>query len=126
MPSPDRKDLGVFYPFMGHACHIPVVEVDIKTGGVTFLSYAAIHDCGTLVNPRSLSGHIQGGTAQGIGTALHEEFVYDELGAAPHGQLSGLPHPHLRRGPASSPWATTRRPPRGPRTASREVARVAA
>jgi CO/xanthine dehydrogenase Mo-binding subunit len=80
MPSADRKDLGVFYPFMGHACHIPVVEVDVETGSVTFLDYAAVHDCGTLVNPRSLSGHIQGGTAQGIGTALYEEFVYDAEG----------------------------------------------
>jgi CO/xanthine dehydrogenase Mo-binding subunit len=78
MPSDDRKDLGVFYPFMGHACHIPVVEVDIETGGVTFLDYTAVHDAGVLVNPRSLSGHILGGTAQGIGTALHEEIVYDE------------------------------------------------
>ncbi len=77
MPSEDRTDLGVFYPMMGHACHIPVVEVDIQTGGVTFLDYTAVHDCGTLVNPRSLSGHILGGTAQGIGTALHEELVYD-------------------------------------------------
>jgi len=82
MPSADRKDLGVFYPFMGNACHIPVVEVDPRTGKVTFLDYAAVHDCGTLVNPRSLAGHILGGTAQGIGTALHEEFVYD-----PDGQL---------------------------------------
>jgi CO/xanthine dehydrogenase Mo-binding subunit len=80
MPSADRKDLGVFYPFMGHACHVPVVEVDIETGAVTFLHYAAVHDCGTLVNPRSLAGHIVGGTAQGIGTALYEEFVYDEDG----------------------------------------------
>jgi CO/xanthine dehydrogenase Mo-binding subunit len=80
MPSADRKDLGVFYPFMGHACHVPVVEVDIETGQVSFLSYAAVHDCGTLVNPRSLAGHIVGGTAQGIGTALYEEFVYDEEG----------------------------------------------
>jgi CO/xanthine dehydrogenase Mo-binding subunit len=80
MPSDDRKDLGVFYPFMGNACHIPIVEVDIETGGVTFLDYAAVHDCGTLVNPRSLAGHILGGTAQGIGTALHEEFVYDQSG----------------------------------------------
>jgi CO/xanthine dehydrogenase Mo-binding subunit len=80
MPSADRKDLGVFYPFMGHACHIPVVEVDIETGAVTFLHYAAVHDCGTLVNPRSLAGHIVGGTAQGIGTALYEEYVYDEDG----------------------------------------------
>ncbi|XVQ06899.1 xanthine dehydrogenase family protein molybdopterin-binding subunit [Spirillospora sp. CA-255316] len=82
MPSDDRADLGVFYPFMGHACHIPVVEVDIETGGVRFLDYTAVHDCGTLVNPRSLDGHIIGGTAQGIGTALHEELVYD-----PSGQL---------------------------------------
>ena len=80
MPSADRKDLGVFYPFMGHACHVPVVEVDVETGAVTFLSYAAVHDCGTLVNPRSLAGHIVGGTAQGIGTALYEEYVYDDEG----------------------------------------------
>jgi carbon-monoxide dehydrogenase large subunit len=80
MPSADRKDLGVFYPFMGHACHIPVVEVDVETGEVKILSYAAVHDCGTLVNPRSLAGHIVGGTAQGIGTALYEEFVYDTDG----------------------------------------------
>lgn len=80
MPSPDRSDLGVFYPFMGHACHIPVVEVDVETGAVTFLHYTAVHDCGTLVNPRSLEGHIVGGTAQGVGTALHEEYVYDEAG----------------------------------------------
>jgi CO/xanthine dehydrogenase Mo-binding subunit len=80
MPSADRKDLGVFYPFVGHACHVPVVEVDIETGAVSFLNYAAVHDCGTLVNPRSLAGHIVGGTAQGIGTSLYEEFVYDEDG----------------------------------------------
>lgn len=80
MPNADRTDLGVFYPFVGHACHIPVVEVDIETGKVSFLKYTAVHDAGTLVNPRSLNGHIIGGTAQGIGTALMEEFVYDDDG----------------------------------------------
>jgi CO/xanthine dehydrogenase Mo-binding subunit len=80
IPSEDRKDLGVFYPFMAHACHIPVVEVDVETGLVEFLKYTAVHDCGTLVNPRSLDGHIIGGVAQGIGTALLEEYVYDEEG----------------------------------------------
>jgi CO/xanthine dehydrogenase Mo-binding subunit len=80
MPSEDRKDLGVFYPFMGHACHIPVVEVDVETGLVKFLKYTAVHDAGTLVNPRSLNGHIIGGTAQGIATALFEEYLYDDEG----------------------------------------------
>ena len=77
MPNEDRTDLGVFYPFMGHACHVCVVEVDPDTGKLEFLDYAAVHDCGTMVNPRSLEGHMIGGTAQGIGTTLHEEFVYD-------------------------------------------------
>jgi carbon-monoxide dehydrogenase large subunit len=80
MPSDDRTNLGVFYPFMGNACHIPVIEVDITTGHVTFLQYVAVHDAGTLVNPRSLGGQIIGGTAQGIGTALYERYVYDKDG----------------------------------------------
>jgi CO/xanthine dehydrogenase Mo-binding subunit len=80
MPNADRSNLGVFYPFVGHACHIPIVEVDVETGEVRFLKYIAVHDCGTLVNPRSLAGHITGGTVQGIGTALHEEYVYGDDG----------------------------------------------
>ena len=35
-----------------------------------FLDYVAVHDCGTMVNPMTLAGHVRGGTAQGIGTAL--------------------------------------------------------
>jgi CO/xanthine dehydrogenase Mo-binding subunit len=80
MPNADRSNLGVFYPFVGHACHIPIVEVDPRTGEVSFLKYIAVHDCGTLVNPRSLAGHITGGTVQGIGTALYEEYVYGDDG----------------------------------------------
>lgn len=80
MPSDDRKDLGIYYPIMGHMCHMPVVEVDIKTGQVKFLDYVAVHDCGTMVNPKTLAGHIRGGTAQGIGTALYEEYKYDANG----------------------------------------------
>lgn len=76
MPSADRSDLGVFYPFMGHGCHLVAVEVDEETGKVSFLDYVAVHDCGTLVHPKGHDGQIHGGTAQGIGTALHEELVY--------------------------------------------------
>jgi len=79
-PAADRKDLGAFYPIMSHACHIPIVEVDIQTGQVTFLKYVAVHDVGTVMNPRSLEGQIQGGIAQGIGIALYEEVRYDHNG----------------------------------------------
>lgn len=80
MPSEDRKDLGAFYPIMGHAAHIPIVEVDIKTGQVTFLKYIAVHDVGTVVNPRSLKGQIRGGIAQGVGLTLLEQVQYSADG----------------------------------------------
>lgn len=79
-PSADRKDLGAFYPIMGHGAHIPVVEVEPQTGRVRFLRYVAVHDVGTIVNPKSLRGQIAGGIAQGIGMALYEQSVYDAEG----------------------------------------------
>ena len=79
-PSADRKDLGAFYPMMGHGAHIPVVEVEPVTGQVRFLRYIAVHDVGTMVNPKSLRGQITGGITQGIGMALYEQSVYDAQG----------------------------------------------
>ena len=32
LPNADRSDLGIFYPFVGHAWHIAVIEVDPETG----------------------------------------------------------------------------------------------
>lgn len=77
-PSEDRSDLGVFYPIVSHACHIPIVEVDIETGLVTILKYVAVHDSGTIMHPPSLEGQIIGGIAQGIGAAFLEEVRYDD------------------------------------------------
>jgi CO/xanthine dehydrogenase Mo-binding subunit len=78
LPSEDRKDMGAFYPFVSHACHIPIVEVDVETGVVTILKYYAVNDCGTLMNPRLVEGQVMGGIVQGIGAALMEEYRYDE------------------------------------------------
>jgi carbon-monoxide dehydrogenase large subunit len=79
-PSADRKDLGAFYPMMGHGAHVPVVEVNPETGQVRILRYVAVHDVGTIVNPKSLRGQIAGGIAQGIGMALYEQYLYDADG----------------------------------------------
>lgn len=80
LPNEDRSNLGVFMPCVGHACHIPVVEVDPETGAVRILEYFAVHDCGTIVNPLTLRGQIIGGIAHGIGTALYEQYVYTQDG----------------------------------------------
>ena len=80
LPTADRKDLGAFYPIMAHGAHIPVVEVNPHTGQVKILRYVAVHDVGTVINPKSLRGQITGGIAQGIGMALYEQYHYDADG----------------------------------------------
>lgn len=75
-----KSDFGIFYPIIGHMCHMPVVEVDVETGRIEFLDYAAVHDCGTMINPKTLDGHVRGGTAQGIGNTIMERYEYDGQG----------------------------------------------
>jgi CO/xanthine dehydrogenase Mo-binding subunit len=87
LPSDDRTDLGIFYPIMGHAVHVVVVEVDVATGQVAFLRYVAVHDVGTVVNPRSLRGQIRGGIAMGIGVTLMEQIKHDGSGHALSGSF---------------------------------------
>lgn len=67
--------------------HMVVVEVDRITGHVEILSYTAVHDAGTLINPQIVTGQIQGGIAGGIGTALLEEIRYDAAGQLLTGSL---------------------------------------
>ena len=99
MPAADRSHLGIFYPIMGHMCHLALVEVDPRTGKVAILDYVAVHDAGTVVNPMTLAGHIRGGTAQGIGTALYEKFHYDENGQLVTGTFADYLMPTLAEMP---------------------------
>ncbi len=62
----------------GFAVHIADVEVDPETGKVTILRYTAIQDAGKAIHPSYVEGQMQGGSAQGIGWALNEEYFYDE------------------------------------------------
>ena len=67
---------GVF----AYGAHAAVVAVEPATGVVEILDYAVAEDCGTMINPMIVDGQVQGGIAQGIGTALYEEIPYDEAG----------------------------------------------
>jgi carbon-monoxide dehydrogenase large subunit len=60
--------------------HAVLVAVDPDTGLVEVLRYVVVHDCGREINPMIVEGQVRGGVAQGIGTALLEEVVYDEEG----------------------------------------------
>jgi CO/xanthine dehydrogenase Mo-binding subunit len=62
------------------ALHIVDVEVDPETGKVDILRYTALQDVGKAIHPSYVEGQIQGGTAQGIGWALNEEYFLDDEG----------------------------------------------
>jgi carbon-monoxide dehydrogenase large subunit len=58
--------------------HVCEVEVDAQTGAAQLVSYHAVDDIGTVINPMIVEGQIHGGLAQGIGQAMVERTVYEE------------------------------------------------
>ena len=56
------------------------VEVDTDTGKVDVLRCTAFMDAGKAVHPSYVEGQMQGGTVQGIGWALNEEYFYADDG----------------------------------------------
>jgi putative selenate reductase molybdopterin-binding subunit len=57
------------------------VEVDIETGEVRVVKLALAVDCGTVINPQTAEGQMEGGMAQALGYAVSEEMVYDARGS---------------------------------------------
>jgi CO/xanthine dehydrogenase Mo-binding subunit len=59
-----------------YGAHVAVADVDPLTGAVELVRYAAVNDCGRLINPAIVEGQIEGGIVQGIGGALMEQITY--------------------------------------------------
>jgi carbon-monoxide dehydrogenase large subunit/6-hydroxypseudooxynicotine dehydrogenase subunit gamma len=66
------------FPYGGQ---FAVVRVDAETGKVTIERLMISYDVGRAVNPMLLDAQLVGGSIQGVGGALFEEFTYDENGA---------------------------------------------
>lgn len=52
-----------------------VVEVDTDTGEVKVLKVLAAQDVGKAINPKNVTGQIEGSVLMGMGMALSEEFI---------------------------------------------------
>jgi putative selenate reductase molybdopterin-binding subunit len=61
--------------------HAVRVAVDPETGSVRILQQIQAADAGVVLNPAQCIGQIEGGVAQGVGSALYEEVMIDERGA---------------------------------------------
>ena len=71
------KPPGVGGSFSGN---IVDVEVDPETGKVKILRYTAFQDAGKAIHPSYVEGQMQGGSVQGIGWGLNEEYFMGEDG----------------------------------------------
>jgi carbon-monoxide dehydrogenase large subunit len=67
-------------PSYANGVHAAVVEVDPVTFQIEIVRYAAVHDCGKVINPTLLEGQMYGGIAQGIGSSFYEKLHYDDSG----------------------------------------------
>ena len=63
------------------------VEIDPETGKVTVLRFTAVQDAGKAIHPSYVEGQMQGGSAQGIGWALNEEYYMSRDGAMMNSSL---------------------------------------
>jgi CO/xanthine dehydrogenase Mo-binding subunit len=70
-----RTGQGDTFPDYTYGTHAADVEVDVETGQVTVLRYAASHDVGRCINPMRVQGQIQGAAMQGLGYALTEDMA---------------------------------------------------
>jgi 4-hydroxybenzoyl-CoA reductase subunit alpha len=72
------RDKGLVTPAFGFGAQVAEVEVDRETGLVEVKQMWTAHDCGTVVNPRSVEGQLAGSIQMGLGYALSEQFVMDK------------------------------------------------
>jgi carbon-monoxide dehydrogenase large subunit len=78
--QPEKQGRFSTYPTWPYGVAACVVEVDPETGLVNLLRYCLVHDAGTIINPLLADANLHGGMTQGIGSALYEEIVYDDMG----------------------------------------------
>ncbi|HEX5211014.1 MAG TPA: xanthine dehydrogenase family protein molybdopterin-binding subunit [Pseudolabrys sp.] len=99
--EPGLTETGTYDPpgTFSNACHVAMVEVDIKTGKVAIEKYVVAEDAGRIINPMIADGQVHGGIAQGIGNALLEEIVYDESGGVLTANLADYMPPTAREIP---------------------------
>ena len=66
-----------------HVAGCAMVELDVETGLVEIVDYAAVADCGTVIHPMGLATQIKGGAVMGFGMARYEKHIYDSQNGLP-------------------------------------------
>jgi len=97
---PNEKDQVNSSATYGFLVDVVKVQIDPETAEIKVLDYITVHDAGRLLNPKLAHGQILGGLAQGLGSALYEEMVYDEEGQLLNGSFMDYLCPTVGEMPA--------------------------
>ncbi len=81
------RDKGLVSPAFSFGAQVAEVKVDEETGKVEVEKMYTAHDCGTVINPISVEGQLEGSIHMGLGYALCEELVMEDGRTLPEGFL---------------------------------------
>jgi 4-hydroxybenzoyl-CoA reductase subunit alpha len=99
------------YSFSTAICE---VSVDLETGYVTVDSFTDFSDAGTVINPVTLHGQVEGAIIMGLGETLIEDTVFDADGRMKNPNLHDYLVPTICETPAIHTAAVESYEPRGP------------
>lgn len=68
---------GLVTPAFSFGAQVAEVEVDKETGVVHVKKFWTAHDCGTIINQKSVEGQLEGAIQMGLGYTLSEQFVME-------------------------------------------------
>ncbi|MCW2549138.1 MAG: Xanthine dehydrogenase, molybdenum binding subunit, partial [Mycobacterium sp.] len=74
----DENGRGDAFVSFIYSAHRAVVDVDPELGTVSVVALTTGQDAGRVLNPLSVQGQLEGGSAQGVGLALFEELITDD------------------------------------------------
>ncbi len=99
------------YSFSTAVCE---VTVDLETGYVSVEHFTDFSDAGTVINPVTFHGQVEGGIIMGLGETLLEDTVFNSKGAIVNPDLRAYLVPTIGETPLIHSEAVESYEPRGP------------
>jgi 4-hydroxybenzoyl-CoA reductase subunit alpha len=90
------------------------VEVDVETGKVKIVRFTDAHDSGTVINPLTYHGQVEGSIVMGVGEVLTEDMLFDDDGRVANPNLHDYLIPSIADAPEIVSIAVPSYEPRGP------------
>ncbi len=79
-----------------YGAHGVEIELDLETGELDIINIVSAFDLGRVVNIANCRGQVYGGVVQGLGTAVMEEYIYDDRGRLLNPRLTDYKIPTCR------------------------------